>query len=120
VLCLIKSIEYRFLPQPKNPSLFTISFDKKEGIHFLFVEICKKGGENMSDTIHVTPHPDGGWQVKRGGASRASSRHDTQKDALDKARDIARKEGLELVIHRPDGRIRAKDSYGNDPYPPKG
>jgi len=74
----------------------------------------------MSDTIHVTPHPDGGWQVKRGGASRASSRHNTQKDALDKARDIARKEGLELVIHRPDGRIRAKDSYGNDPYPPRG
>jgi hypothetical protein len=25
-----------------------------------------------------------------------------------------------LVIHRPDGRIRDKDSHGNDPFPPKG
>ena len=26
----------------------------------------------------------------------------------------------EVVIHRPDGRIRDKNSYGHDPYPPKG
>ncbi len=74
----------------------------------------------MSDTIHVTPHPDGGWQVKKGGASRASSKHRTQKEAIDEARKTSKREGLELVIHRPDGRIREKDSHGNDPYPPKG
>jgi hypothetical protein len=25
-----------------------------------------------------------------------------------------------VVIHRPDGRIRDKDSYGNDDHPPRG
>jgi len=26
----------------------------------------------------------------------------------------------EVIVHRRDGRIREKNSYGNDPYPPKG
>lgn len=68
---------------------------------------------------HVVPHQDG-WAVKGAGNKRATSVHDTQKQASDSARDIARKQGSETVIHRPDGRIRAKDSYGNDPFPPKG
>lgn len=66
---------------------------------------------------HVTPHPDGGWQVKRENSDRASSRHDTQGDAIDQARDYARNTGTEVVIHRPDGTIRDSDSYGRDPNP---
>jgi hypothetical protein len=69
---------------------------------------------------HVTPHPDGGWQVKGEGNEKATARTDTQAEAIDIARDIARNQGSELVIHRPDGTIRDKDSHGNDPYPPKG
>lgn len=69
--------------------------------------------------IHVVPHPDGGWATRKEGADRAGSRHGTQTDALDRARDQARREGVEVVIHRPDGRIRDSDSYGNDPHPPK-
>lgn len=69
---------------------------------------------------HVTPHPDGGWQVKPAGGQRASSRHSTQAAAAERAREIARNQGTERVIHRPNGRIRDKDSYGPDPHPPKG
>lgn len=68
---------------------------------------------------HVTPHPKGGWQDKRAGADRATSRHPTQREAVDAARERARREHSEVVIHRPDGTIRDKDSYGNDPCPPK-
>ncbi len=67
---------------------------------------------------HVVPHPDG-WAVKGEGNERATSIHPTQKDAIDRARDIAQRQRSEVVIHRPDGRIRDKDSYGNDPHPPK-
>lgn len=74
----------------------------------------------MSKDQHVTPHPDGGWQVKGAGNSKATSRHDTQKEARDSARNIAKTQGSEVVIHRPNGQIRDKDSYGNDPFPPKG
>ena len=73
----------------------------------------------MSKRVHVTPHTDGGWQTKREGADRAGSRHDTQADAIARAREQAIRERGEVVIHRPDGRIRDSDSYGNDPNPPK-
>lgn len=74
----------------------------------------------MSKNQHVTPHPDGGWQVKGEGNGRATKRTSTQKEAIDIAREIARNQEAELIIHGKDGRIREKDSHGNDPFPPKG
>ena len=74
----------------------------------------------MGKKQHDVPHPDGGWQVKGEGNSRATVRTETQKDAINIARDIARNQGSELVIHRSDGTIRDKDSHGRDPFPPKG
>ena len=68
----------------------------------------------------VAPHPGGGWQVKGAGNSRATKRISTQKQGIVIAREIARNQHSELVICRPDGTIRAKDSHGNDPHPPKG
>lgn len=68
---------------------------------------------------HVVPHKDG-WAVKGEGNTRATSVHNTQKQASDAARRIAQNQQSELVIHRTDGRIRDRDSHGKDPYPPKG
>ena len=68
---------------------------------------------------HVVPRGDA-WAVKGAGNQRATSIHDTQKQATDAARRIAENQGSELVVHRPDGRIRDKDSHGHDPFPPKG
>lgn len=69
---------------------------------------------------HVTPHPDGGWQVKGANNSKATVRTSTQKEAINIARSIAQNNHSEVVIHNKQGRIREKNSYGNDPYPPKG
>lgn len=74
----------------------------------------------MAKNQHVTPHPKGGWQVKGAGNNRATVRTTTQNAAITEARTIARNQKSELVIHRSNGQIRAKDSYGNDPFPPKG
>jgi hypothetical protein len=68
--------------------------------------------------IHVVPHDDG-FAAKREGANRAGSVHPTQQAAIDAARNTARREGGEVVIHRPNGQIRDSDSYGSDPNPPK-
>jgi len=73
----------------------------------------------MSKRIHVVPDGDR-WATRREGASRAGSTHDTQAQAAEAARRAALLEGGEVVIHRPDGRIRDANSYGNDPFPPKG
>lgn len=74
----------------------------------------------MGKNQHVTPHPKGGWQVKGAGNTKATVRTATQKEAAAIAREIAIRQGSERVIHGTDGKIRAKDSYGNDPFPPKG
>ncbi len=74
----------------------------------------------MGKNQHVTPHPDGGWQVKGAGNSRATVRTRTQAEARKIARGIATNQGSELVIHRPNGQIREKDSHGRDPFPPRG
>jgi uncharacterized protein YdaT len=68
---------------------------------------------------HVVLH-EGGWAVRGAGSQRASSVHRTQQEAIDAGRDIARNQGTELFIHGRDGRIRERDSHGNDPFPPKG
>lgn len=61
-----------------------------------------------------------GWAVRGAGNSRATSRHRTQRAAIRRAKTIAKNQRSELVIHGRNGRIRAKNSYGNDPHPPKG
>ena len=71
-------------------------------------------------THHVVPNPKGGWDVKRGGASRASSHHDTKRDAIDTGRSVSRNQETELRIHNKDGRIASSDSHGSDPFPPRG
>lgn len=76
-------------------------------------------GDNMGKNQHVTPHQNG-WAVKGEGNERATVVKPTQKEAIDAARTIAQHQQSELVIHGRDGQIRQKDSFGNDPYPPKG
>lgn len=68
---------------------------------------------------HVVPH-ESGWAVKGAGNSRASSIHGTQRAAIIAAREAAMRQGSEMLVHSEDGRIRERNTYGKDPYPPKG
>lgn len=71
-------------------------------------------------THHVVPNSGGGWDVRRGGAERASGHFDTKRAAVDRGREISRKAGTEFKIHNQDGRIAQSDSHGNDPRKIKG
>lgn len=73
----------------------------------------------MGKNQHVTHRKDGNWQVMGAGNSKATKLFDTQKDAVDYARKIAENQNSELITHGLNGRIRSKDSYGNDPIPPR-
>lgn len=68
---------------------------------------------------HVVPRGDA-WAVRGAGNSKDTSVHSTQSQAEHAARKIAINQKSEVVIHRPNGQIRDKNSYGPDPYPPKG
>jgi hypothetical protein len=70
----------------------------------------------------VYRRPDGTWANKRNDADRASSLHDTQKEALDAARNMLENQGGgELTTQGLDGKFRSKDTIppGRDPNPPK-
>jgi hypothetical protein len=68
---------------------------------------------------HVVPHGKD-WAVRGANNERATSIHETQTEAERAAREIAIRQRSEVVIHRRDGRIRDKNSYGNDEFPPRG
>jgi hypothetical protein len=62
------------------------------------------------------------WAVKRQGADRVSDFGDTQKEAEQRAKQLAGNSGGgEVRIHGRDGKIRDSDTVqpGNDPNPPK-
>lgn len=73
----------------------------------------------MSKNQHVVPK-GGQWAVKGAGNERATKVVETQKEAIKIAREIAINQQSELIIHKKDGTIRNKDSYGTDNFPPKG
>lgn len=68
---------------------------------------------------HVVPHTNG-WAVRGAGNSRVTSVHGTQREATERARDIANNQCSEVLVHGRNGRIRERNSYGNDPFPPEG
>ncbi len=65
---------------------------------------------------------DGEWANKRNDATRPSSVHNTQREAVDAGRRMLTNQGGgELTVKGRDGQIRSKDTIppGNDPNPPK-
>lgn len=65
---------------------------------------------------------DGTWVNKRNDASKASSLHGTQADAIAAAKASLKSQGGgELTVKGVDGKIRSKDTIapGNDPLPPR-
>ena len=72
-----------------------------------------------SKPIHTVKNPNGGWDNKREGGSRAISHADTKVEANSIGRQQAINSNTEHVIHNMNGQIGQKNSYGNDPCPPK-
>ena len=73
----------------------------------------------MQRNVHVTPR-NGKWAVLTENSERAAKITETQKEATEKAREIAQNRGSEVLIHGKNGQIREKNSYGKDPFPPIG
>ena len=68
---------------------------------------------------HIVRH-DNAWAVRVAGSSRVSSTHDTQRQAIERARVQAIAERGQVLVHGRDGKIREERTYRTDPYPPAG
>lgn len=70
---------------------------------------------------HVVPSSKpGGWAVKKAGSIRATKSFSQKEEAVKFARELSRREMTELYIHKKDGTVQERNSYGKDPFPPKG
>lgn len=72
----------------------------------------------VKPNIHSVPNA-GMWAVKKEGVKTPISSHRTQAASEEVARLLAKKDKVEVVYHGRGGRIKDKDSFGNDPNPPK-
>ena len=68
---------------------------------------------------HVVKRPNG-WAVRGEGNNRDTALHSTQAQAQQRAQQIAKNQRSEVLVHGVDGKIRERNSYGKDLFPPKG
>lgn len=73
----------------------------------------------MQKNVHVVPKGES-WAVRKENSQRVTKVTKTQKEAIQEAKKIAKESKSELFIHGKNGQIRERNSYGNDPFPPKG
>jgi len=69
--------------------------------------------------VHTVPHGNG-WGNQREGAKRVAKVFSTKAEAERAGRVTAKREHVEHLIHNRDGAIAERNSFGNDPHPPKG
>ena len=69
-----------------------------------------------SGNVHTVPNGSG-WSNKVNGE--VVSNHHKKETAVNAGRSIAHSNESEHTIHNRNGQIGQKNSYGNDPHPPK-
>jgi Uncharacterized protein conserved in bacteria (DUF2188) len=77
-------------------------------------------GDNVSKSdVHTVPYGEG-WVDKVEGKSSVSNAAATKAEAQKCGRDMAMKSRVEHHIHKKDGTVGQRSSYGNDPRRSKG
>jgi hypothetical protein len=71
----------------------------------------------MSKNVHVVPSGDG-WLVEIDGEA-ASHRYLNRREAVEVGRRLARESRVEYVLHGPDGKVRQRDRFSREPFPPR-
>jgi len=71
--------------------------------------------------VHVVKSKSGDeWSVKTENSQKAYRNVSTQQEAIEIGKNVAKNNISELLIHGVNGKIREKNSYGNDNNPPIG
>jgi hypothetical protein len=69
--------------------------------------------------VHTVPHQDG-WANRREGATRVIKKFATKAEAQAAGRETARRDKTEHLIHKRDGTVGSRNSYGSDAQGRKG
>lgn len=74
----------------------------------------------MATNQHITKNSDGNWWVRWAWSSKYTKMFKTQQQAIQYWTVIAKNQWSELFIHWKDGKIRERNTYWKDPFPPRG
>ncbi len=91
-----------------STSNFWINLLKK-----IFKIILKNAGVRTTPKTynqHVVPH-DEEWAIKGEGNEKYTGIYATQAEAIERAKQIAKNNNADVIIHRKDGTIRDRMSY---------
>lgn len=77
-----------------------------------YKEAVEKGRKD-----HHVVYKEDSWRLIRGDAQKPLEIFNTQEEAIMRAKSIAKSQGTAVYIHGIDGRIRAREDYGN-PFTP--
>ena len=94
-------------------------------MRFISRQVKRRKVKNLNQTImrrrknqHVVPYL-GKWAVRGFGNKRYTVTQRSKRDAVKLARRIAQNQRSELFIHKRNGLIQVRNTYGEDPNPPK-
>jgi len=73
----------------------------------------------MGKNQHVV-RTENGWGVRGEGNSRLTAEFRTQTQAIKASREICQNQKSEQFIHGRDGQIQERNTFGSDPFPPRG
>ena len=74
------------------------------------IQTYRQAVERGKENQHVLPRGSS-WIVKRAGSPKATRIFDTQGEAINRAKDIAKRKGTTLLVHGSNGRIRERRDY---------
>ncbi len=74
----------------------------------------------MAKNIHISKNNSGGWKAQQEKTNHAMANFQTQKQAINFGTSVAKNNKTEIIIHGRDGKIRERNTFGNDPFPPIG
>jgi hypothetical protein len=69
-------------------------------------------GDGDEKDLHVLPDETQGWQLRAADSTEPEGYYDTQKDAVEGGRNLARRKGVTLYVHTPEGEVRDSVSPG--------
>lgn len=68
-------------------------------------------GDGGEKDLHVIPDEMQGWQLRSADSTEPEGYYDTQQEAIDGGRELARTKGAQLQIHGTDGDVRDTESF---------
>lgn len=81
--------------------------ERKDNRRTQTIILTNEDGESYAKALHVSRRPElNKWQVKATGSDKALKLFDTQKEAIDYAEGVARRQNISVRVHSRGGKIR--------------